>query len=207
MSRKQGHRAAGMPPAPELRTFELRRTLARIAADHSPAAFASSLSVEDMVLTDAILRHDLDIEIFTLDSGRLHADTLAVLDAVRARYGFAIKVYRPDPVAVEEYVAQFGRDAFYASVELRQRCCGIRKVQPLRRALVGKTAWITGQRREQSATRTDLKLEEYDRNHRLPKFNPLADWSEADVWAYVRVHSLPYNALHDQGYRSIGCAP
>jgi phosphoadenosine phosphosulfate reductase len=193
--------------APELRTIELQRTLARIAADHAPAALASSLSVEDLVLTDAILRYGFDIEIFTLDSGRLHADTLAVIDAVRARYGYAIKVYRPDPVAVEQNVARFGRDALYASVEMRQRCCGIRKVEPLRRALAGKTAWITGQRREQSATRVELRPEEYDGTHRLMKFNPLAGWSEAEVWAYIHAHGVPYNALYDQGYRSIGCAP
>ena len=196
-----------MSPAPKFRVAELRRTLERIAAEHASTALASSLSAEDMVLTDAILRHGSGFEIFTLDTGRLHADTLAVLDAIRQRYGYSVRVVRPDPVAVESYVTRFGRDAFYSSVEMRQRCCGIRKVEPLRRALAGKAAWITGRRRGQSVTRDDLQVEEYDHAHRMMKFNPLAEWSEAEVWAYIHAHGLPYNALYDQGYRSIGCAP
>jgi phosphoadenosine phosphosulfate reductase len=102
---------------------------------------------------------------------------------------------------------RFGRDAFYRSEDLRKRCCAIRKVEPLERALAGKAAWITGQRREQSVTRSGLQLEEYDAARRMVKINPLADWSEADVWDYIGRHDVPYNALYDQGYRSIGCAP
>ncbi len=196
-----------MSPPPEFRVAELRRTLERIAAAHAPAALASSLSAEDMVLTDAILRHGSGFEIFTLDTGRLHADTLAVIDAIKQRYGYPVRIVRPDPVAVEAYTTRFGRDAFYSSVEMRQRCCGIRKVEPLRRALAGKSAWITGRRRGQSVTRGALKVEEYDPTHRMMKFNPLAEWSEAEVWAYIHAKGLPYNALYDQGYRSIGCAP
>ncbi len=175
---------------------ELERLLARVALEHSPAALASSLSAEDMVITDAILRHKLDIEIFTLDTERLHADTLDVIAAIRKRYGYDVRVLRPDPEAVARYVADFGRDAFYESVELRKRCC-----------LEGKKAWITGQRREQAVTRAELKLQEHDATHGMVKFNPLADWSEDEVWAYIRAFDVPYNALHDQGYRSIGCAP
>jgi len=186
---------------------ELERILARVALEHAPAAFASSLSAEDMVITDAILRHKLGIEIFTLDTERLHADTLNVIGAIRARYGYDVKVFRPDPRAVAEYVESFGRDAFYESVELRKRCCHIRKVEPLERALAGKKAWITGQRREQAATRADLKLQEFDDGRGIAKLNPLADWSEDEVWEYIRAFDVPYNALHDQGYRSIGCAP
>ena len=130
----------------------------------------------------SILRHRLDIGIFTLDTGRLHADTLNVIDAVRRRYGYDIQVFRPDPAAVAEYVASFGRDAFYESQDLRKRCCHIRKVEPLERALAGKEAWITGQRREQSATRSELKIREFDAARGMVKFNPLADWSEAEVW-------------------------
>jgi len=118
-----------------------------------------------------------------------------------------VQVFHPDPAAVAEYVASFGRDAFYGSVELRKRCCHIRKVEPLERALRGKEAWITGQRQEQAATRADLKIQEYDEARSLVKFNPLADWTEAEVWHYIRERNVPYNALHDQGYRSIGCAP
>jgi phosphoadenosine phosphosulfate reductase len=181
--------------------------LVEIASDSSPAALASSLSAEDMVITDAIVRARLPIHIFTLDTGRMHADTLEVIGAVRRRYGYEIEVFRPDPRAVAEYVAAFGRDAFYRSVDLRKQCCAMRKVKPLARALAGMRAWITGQRRGQSSTRTRLSLREHDPVHGIEKFNPLADWSEDDVWRYIRALEVPYNRLHDQGYRSIGCAP
>lgn len=186
---------------------DLDRLLVRVALEHAPAALASSLSAEDMVIADAILRRRLGIEIFTLDTDRLHADTLNVISAIRERYGYELRVFRPDPAAVAEYVSNFGRDAFYQSVELRKRCCHIRKVEPLNRALEGKEAWITGQRREQAATRAELKVQEHDAARGMVKFNPLADWSEEEVWAYIRAYDVPYNALHDQGYRSIGCAP
>ena len=184
-----------------------KRILARIAADFSPAVFASSLAAEDMVLTDLILRTGLPISIFTLDTGRLHEETLAMLKRVHATYGYEIAVFRPQPAAVEEYVGSFGRDAFYDSVELRKKCCHIRKVEPLQRALVDKQAWITGQRRAQSTTRTALALQEHDAVHQMVKFNPLLDWSELDVWHYLRSNAVPTNPLHEKGYPSIGCAP
>jgi phosphoadenosine phosphosulfate reductase len=187
--------------------MSLENTLRRIAAEFSPVALASSLSAEDMVITDVIARARLPIEIFVLNTGRLHADTLALLDQTRSRYRIAINVYEPDQRAVEQYVASHGRDAFYGSVELRKRCCEIRKVEPLRRALAGKRAWITGQRREHAATRSALPEREFDLMNGLHKFNPLASWSETEVWEYLRGHSVPYNQLYDQGYRSIGCAP
>ena len=186
---------------------ELERLLVRVALEHSPAALSSSLSAEDMVITDIILRHKLDIEIFTLDTERLHADTLNVIAAIRKRYGYDMRVFRPEPEAVTEYVVKFGRDAFYESAELRKRCCHIRKVEPLNRALEGKEAWITGQRRDQAVTRSELEVQEYDAARGKVKFNPLADWSGDEVWTYIRAFDVPYNALHDQGYRSIGCAP
>jgi phosphoadenosine phosphosulfate reductase len=185
----------------------LERILAAIAADHSPAGLASSLSAEDMVVTDAILRLELPIGIFTLDTGRLHGDTLRVIEAVQQRYGHSITVYRPDPHATLEYVSHFGRDGFYRSQELRQRCCEIRKVEPLRRALAGKRAWLTGLRRGQSAERGELPARAFDPVHGIEKFNPLAAWTEDEVWGYIRSFDVPYNALYDQGYRSIGCAP
>jgi phosphoadenosine phosphosulfate reductase len=196
-----------MTEALKHKVAELERLLVSVALEHAPSALASSLSVEDMVITDVILRHKLEIEIFTLDTERLHADTLNVIGAIRARYGYGVKVFRPDPRAVAEYVSNFGRDAFYESQELRKRCCHIRKVEPLNRALDGKEAWITGQRREQAVTRADLKPQEFDAARGIVKFNPLADWSEDEVWEYIRAFEVPYNALHDQGYRSIGCAP
>ncbi|MGK5020618.1 phosphoadenylyl-sulfate reductase [Janthinobacterium lividum] len=183
------------------------QTLARIAADFSPAVFASSLAAEDMVLTDLILKAKLPIGIFSLETGRLHQETLAVLDKVKARYDHDIILYRPQPEAVAGYVEQHGLNAFYDSVEMRRACCHIRKVEPLGRALAGNKAWITGQRRAQSSTRAELHVQEEDAAHAMTKFNPLADWSEQDVWDYIRANDVPYNALHDQGYPSIGCEP
>ena len=184
-----------------------RKTLADIAADASPAVFASSLAAEDMVLTDLILGTGLPITIFTLDTGRLHAETLGVIEQIRQRYGYAVKIYRPQPEAVEQYVTLHGKNAFYDSVELRKECCRIRKVEPLKRALEGNASWITGQRRAQSSTRSSLAIREQDTAHGMQKFNPLADWSEEDVWHYIRSRGVPYNALHDRGYPSIGCEP
>jgi phosphoadenosine phosphosulfate reductase len=184
-----------------------RELLARVAHDYAPAALASSLSAEDMVLADLVASEDLGIGIFVLDTGRLHGDTLALIPQIEERYGLAVRVYRPEREAVNAYVARFGRDAFYASAELRKRCCQIRKVEPLARALAGKRAWVTGLRREQSAGRNGVAVEEFDAVHGLAKFNPLAEWTEAEVWDYVRRHDVPCNALYDQGYRSIGCAP
>ena len=182
-------------------------TLARIAAEYAPAVFASSLAAEDMVLTDMILKAGLPIGIFSLDTGRLHPETLAVLDQVKDKYGYDIALYRPQTEAVDAYVAANGLNAFYDSIEMRRECCRIRKVEPLGRALAGSKAWVTGQRRAQSATRAELHVQEDDAAHNMVKFNPLADWSEQDVWNYLRDNGVPYNALHDQGYPSIGCAP
>jgi phosphoadenosine phosphosulfate reductase len=182
-------------------------TLARIARDFSPAVFASSLAAEDMVLTDLILKAKLPIGIFSLETGRLHPETLAVLDAIKAKYDYEVALFRPQAEAVDHYVTQNGINAFYNSIEMRRECCRIRKVEPLGRALAGNKAWVTGQRRAQSTTRAELAVEEQDAAHNMTKFNPLADWSEEDVWEYIRANDVPYNALHDQGYPSIGCAP
>ena len=201
------HNTGEASPAPAARVAALQALLARIAREYAPATLASSLSIEDMVLTDAILTGNHGIGIFTLDTGRMHGDTLALIDAIRARYGHSIEVYRPQPGPVAQYVTVHGRDAFYASVDLRKRCCDIRKVEPLKRALAGKKAWITGLRREQSATRAELPVQSWDEGNGLEKFNPLADWSEDEAWAYIRAFDVPYNALYEQGYRSIGCAP
>jgi phosphoadenosine phosphosulfate reductase len=185
----------------------LEKSLGVIAGEFSPAVLAHSLQAEDMVLTDVIARARLPIELFVLDTGRLHADSLVLIEKIRRHYGIDVRVYAPDAGAVSEYVRRHGRDAFYGSVELRKRCCEIRKVEPLKRALAGKACWITGQRRDQSLTRATLALQEHDAAHGLAKFNPLVDWSESEVWQYIGKHGVPYNPLHDQGYRSIGCAP
>jgi phosphoadenosine phosphosulfate reductase len=189
------------------RVNETRGILERIARDFSPAVFASSLAAEDMVLTDLILKAGLPIGIFSLETGRLHKETLEVLDKVKAHYDYDIALYRPQPELVDAYVAQNGLNAFYDSVEMRKECCRVRKVEPLGRALAGKQAWITGQRRAQSTTRAELAVQEDDTAHGMAKFNPLADWSEQDVWQYIRDNKVPYNSLHERGYPSIGCEP
>jgi phosphoadenosine phosphosulfate reductase len=181
--------------------------LQRIAVEFWPATFASSLGAEDMVLTDMIAKHRFGIDIFTLDTGRLHPETHALLREAGQRYGKEIRVMVPERVAVGEYVMRHGQDAFYDSVDLRKRCCEIRKVEPLRRALAGKRAWITGLRAGQSASRAGIAIEEMDQVHGLKKFNPLAHWSDSDVWGYIRQFDVPTNPLHEQGYTSIGCAP
>ena len=189
------------------RVAETSAILERIARDFTPAVFASSLAAEDMVLTDLILKAELPIAIFSLETGRLHAETLAMIDRVKETYDYDITLFRPDPLAVERYVTQNGLNAFYESVDMRKECCRIRKVEPLGRALAGKRAWITGQRRAQSATRAELAVQEDDLSHAMQKFNPLTDWSEENVWDYLRSNNVPYNALHDRGFPSIGCEP
>lgn len=178
-----------------------------IVDNYSPAVFASSMAAEDMVLTDLILQHHLPIGIFTLETGRLHAETRGMLDTIQSVYGYHVTPFYPDADAVTRYVEDKGLNAFYNSTELRKECCHIRKIEPLNRALSGNAAWITGQRRAQSMTRTALAVQEDDAAHGMAKFNPLADWSEEQVWAYIRAHNVPYNPLHDKGYPSIGCEP
>ncbi len=182
-------------------------TLSRIASDFTPAVFASSLAAEDMVLTDMILRARLPIVVFTLETGRLHQETLDMVERIRQTYGYDVQLYKPEAAAVDTYVQQNGLNAFYDSVEMRKECCRIRKVEPLKRALAGNKAWVTGQRRAQSTTRAQLAVQENDEAHGMTKFNPLADWSEEDVWHYIRSNNVPYNPLHDKGYPSIGCEP
>lgn len=196
-----------LPTALSAKVDAVTALLARVASTHAPAVFASSFGAEDMVLFDVIARRQLPIDVFTLDTGRLPEETHALIDHVRAHYDLPVLVYAPDALAIEDYVLTHGANAFYASLDLRERCCALRKSAPLARALAGKRAWITGLRRAQSVTRRDIAVEEFDERHRLAKFNPLADWSRDEVWAYIRAEAVPYNALHDRGYASIGCAP
>jgi phosphoadenosine phosphosulfate reductase len=181
--------------------------LQRAAGEHAPAAFASSFGAEDMVLTDIIATHAPAIGIFTLDTGRLPEETQQLMQAVAVRYPLQIRTYFPDGSALENYQLAHGANAFYRSVELRKQCCRIRKVEPLKRALAGKRAWITGLRREQTASRQAVAAAAFDGDYGLYKYNPLADWSNTEVWAYLKRFDVPYNALHDHGYPSIGCAP
>jgi phosphoadenosine phosphosulfate reductase len=171
------------------------------------AALSSSFGAEDMVLIDMLMKIDPAARIFTLDTGRLPQETYNVIDATRQKYGATIEVFFPQAEAVQNMVAAHGMNLFYQSVEHRQLCCGVRKMEPLRRALAGLDAWITGLRREQSVTRTDVHKIQWDEGNKLVKVNPIADWTREDVWNYIREHNVPYNALHDRGYPSIGCGP
>lgn len=181
--------------------------LRRVAREHSPAAFGTSLGAEDMVLTDLIARHAPAVEIFTLDTGRLHGETYALLQRTTDLYDLRIRIIYPEARAAEDYTREHGINGFYQSVEARKACCEVRKVEPLRRALAGKQAWITGLRRAQAVTRRELPEQEYDTSFAVEKFNPLANWEEQDVWAYLLGFGVPYNPLHDRGFPSIGCEP
>lgn len=185
----------------------LERALTRIAETHQRPALASSLQAEDVVITDAIARLGLPIDIFTLDTGRLHEETLALIPELNERYGIDIAVFTPDQSAVAAYIAAHGRDGFYEGVAQRKLCCNIRKVRPLARALAGRDAWITGQRRDQAVTRGALAESEHDAERNMQKYNPLADWTWADVLAYAKRFDIPMNALYARGYVSIGCEP
>ncbi|MDO7597381.1 MAG: phosphoadenylyl-sulfate reductase [Pseudomonadota bacterium] len=185
----------------------VKQVLTEIVADYNPATLASSYGAEDMVLMDLICKFAPEIEIFTLDTGRLPKETYEVMQQAKSHYNRKVKVYFPDAMDVEDFVTHQGPNAFYDGVELRKQCCAIRKVKPLKRALAGKKAWLTGMRRTQAVTRSELPVSEWDEGFNLQKFSPLTDWSNGDVWAYIRAFDVPYNALHDQGYASIGCAP
>jgi phosphoadenosine phosphosulfate reductase len=167
---------------------------------------ATSLGAEDMVVTDLIARHELGIALGTLQTGMLHAETLALIPAIEARYGIAVEIYEPVQESVVRFVRANGERAMYESIDLRKACCAMRKLEPLGRMLADRSAWVTGLRREQSGERGDVPFSEVEANGRT-KVNPLADWTLADVWHYIESQGVPYNALHDQFYPSIGCAP
>lgn len=175
--------------------------------DYAPVTFANSLGAEDMVLTDIIDRYQLNIDMFSLDTGRLPQETYDLMQTVRERYKTTLRIYFPNVKQIEAYVAKNGVNGFYESIELRKACCHIRKVEPLRRALYGKHAWVTGIRHEQASTRLSLRVSAYDMSNRMQKVNPLLEWSNAEVWMYLKQYEVPYNKLHDKFYPSIGCAP
>ncbi len=179
--------------------------LKRAAVEFQPVTQASSLGAEDVVITHLINALELDIPVFVLETGRLHTETLALLERTEADSRAPVQVYRPQHEAVIGFVRQQGQDAIYQSIELRKACCQIRKMEPLARALEGKQAWITGLRREQSGARAAVEL--IDRSEARVKFNPLADWTWGDVWHYIADNRVDYNPLHDQFFPSIGCAP
>lgn len=193
--------------AKSAQVLQLLKSAMNEFGSNGEVTFANSMGAEDMVLSDIILRNRLPIEIFSLDTGRLPVETYDLIADLERTYDTKLKIFFPQAETVEAYVRSNGINAFYESVDLRKACCHMRKVEPLSRALKGKKAWITGMRAQQSATRTDLPLRQFDEGNGLEKFNPLSDWSEKEVWAYIRMHEVPYNKLHDQFYPSIGCAP
>jgi phosphoadenosine phosphosulfate reductase len=192
------------------RKVEEARELLQVGArEYAPLKQASSLGAEDVVITHLINSLALDIPVFVLETGALHAETVALLERTQAASRAPVQVYRPAQEAVLQFVAREGKEAMYRSIPLRKACCAIRKLEPLERALAGQKAWITGLRREQSNARADVPLvdlADVAGNGRV-KLNPLASWTWGDVWHYIQLHAVDYNPLHDQFYPSIGCAP
>lgn len=178
-----------------------------VAEYNDKIALASSLGAEDQVLTQMLTSVTNNAHIFTLDTGRLFAETYELIDRTSKKYKTNLKVYFPKAEAVESMVEAKGINLFYDSIENRKECCYHRKVEPLKRAFEGLEAWICGLRADQSVTRTNLQVVEWDENNNILKINPLAKWSEKDVWDYIKEKGIPYNPLHDKGFPSIGCQP
>ncbi|MEA9604456.1 phosphoadenylyl-sulfate reductase [Polynucleobacter sp. JS-JIR-II-c23] len=185
----------------------LKQRLADISSRFSDVRFATSLAAEDMVVTDAIAKAGAKIKLFTLATGRLHQETVDMVKTTEDRYSVSIEKVYPQEGDVQAFIEQYGMNGFYDGEEPKKACCGARKIKPLNAALLGADAWITGQRREQSTTRTELNLEELDDARGIAKFNPLFDWTEADIWAYIKQENVPIHPLHLKGYPSIGCEP
>jgi phosphoadenosine phosphosulfate reductase len=169
--------------------------------------YANSLGAESVVLTDLIWGSVPDIEIFSVDTGRLYPQTYELIERIQTRYGRRLRMYYPEAAPLEDWVSKNGVNGFRAGVDQRQACCAIRKVEPFRRAVAGRAAWVTGIRHAQSAGRSKAAPVAWDANYGLQKISPLLDWSEDEVWEYIRRKKLPYNSLHDTGFPSIGCAP
>jgi phosphoadenosine phosphosulfate reductase len=200
-------RHARLKPGYEQRVAQTVLLLQQAAAAHpGTIVLATSLGAEDMVLTDLIAKHQIPVALATLDTGKLHAETLALLPKIEARYGITVERFEPRSEQAVHFVRTHGELAMRQSVDLRKACCGIRKLEPLARLLGGKTAWVTGLRREQSGARAEVPFEDRDDQGRA-KFNPLAEWSWADVWHHIATHDVPYNELHDRFFPSIGCEP
>ncbi len=185
----------------------LKQRLIDITKRFSDVRFATSLAAEDMVVTDAIAKAGANIKLFTLATGRLHQETVDMVNTTEDHYGISIEKVYPNEDDVQAFVDQYGMNGFYDGEEPKKACCGARKIKPLNAALLGADAWLTGQRREQSTTRTELNLEELDDARGIAKFNPLFDWSEADIWAFIKQENVPIHPLHLKGYPSIGCEP
>jgi phosphoadenosine phosphosulfate reductase len=170
-------------------------------------ALSSSLGLEDQILTDLVVKTDKEARIFTLDTGRLFPETYSLIDKTNMKYSIQLEVFFPKHEAVEKMVKAEGINLFYAGIDQRKQCCNVRKMEPLKRAFQGLDVWICGLRREQSITRKDMQLVEWDENNQLIKLNPLINFTEQEVWDYIKANSVPYNKLHDKGFPSIGCQP
>ncbi len=184
---------------------ETQALLRRAAKDYKPLTQASSLGAEDVVITHLLAETGITASVFVLDTGKLHAQTVALIDRIQTRYQRRIVIYRPDGQAAEAFEREHGEKAMYDSLALRKQCCGIRKMEPLARALAGQKAWLTGLRREQSQARAEVEFIEQEAER--VKINPLARWTAGDVWHYIGEQGIPYNPLHDEFFPSIGCAP
>ena len=183
------------------------KRLREAVSEFKNVCYANSLGLESMVLTELIWGSVPEIEVFTVDTGRLFPETYDLIDRLQQRHGRAMRVYYPDAAKLEPWVAANGINGFRDGLNERRACCDLRKVEPFRRAVAGRGAWVTGIRRGQSASRALAAAVEWDGTYGLHKVSPLLDWTEADIWEYVRQKRLPYNSLHDSGFPSIGCAP
>ncbi len=170
-------------------------------------ALSNSMGAEDQVLTHMICQIDSSTPIFTLDTGRIFPETYDLIDRTNQRYGINIQVYFPKHEAVQKMVNEKGVNLFFSSIENRKQCCNTRKIEPLKRAFKGLDVWICGLRKEQSVTRTNMQVVVWDENNGLLKLNPLINWTEEQMWDYIKKNKIPYNKLHDKGFPSIGCQP
>ncbi|MEA5140405.1 phosphoadenylyl-sulfate reductase [Arcicella rigui] len=190
-----------------LEGLSLKEGLSYMAENYGNVVFSSSFGQEDQVITDAIFKNNLNIKVFTLDTGRLFQETYELMDTTKNKYGKEFETYFPNTAKVEALVKEKGFNSFYFSVENRKECCGIRKIEPLKRALAGAEIWITGLRAEQSENRSDMEIVEWDANNNVIKFNPLIHWTYEEVLAYIKENRVPDSPLHRKGFISIGCAP
>ena len=191
----------------EQKAAGVRERLSAAVRTHGRVVYSNSLGAEAMVLTDIIWTHVPGIDVFSIDTGRLHQETYDLLEKLERRYKRSLRLVYPDAQALEQLVSAQGVNGFYHSLDARLSCCRVRKVEPFKRAIEGYTAWVTGVRREQSATRAQAQWVEWDADNGLYKVSPLLDWSETEIWQYIRARKLPYNSLHDRQFPSIGCHP
>ena len=191
----------------KFKSISIEDLMSYITQTYKNVTLASSLGAEDQVLTHILAKTTLNIDVFVLDTGRLHQETYDLMDKTSVNYNFKYRIFFPIKEDVQDMVSKNGPNHFYNSLENRKECCFIRKVEPLQRALKGYSVWFTGIRRAQSINRALTPLFEWDDSHNLLKVNPLVSWSKDDVWSFIRDHNVPYNKLHDQGFPSIGCSP